>query len=96
MRALPKRRLTELFADDPARLDKLSTRLELPGGGVLFDWTKTHLDDAHLAAFEAHMAGPPPDFSCGVRFLAVERMSNYVRSHPYEKYLRRLIRELAG
>ncbi len=52
LQALPKPRLIELFAGDPARLDKLATRLELPGGGVLFDWTKTHLDDAHVAAFE--------------------------------------------
>ena len=49
--ALPKPGLTELFAD-PGRLAQLSTRLDLPGGGVRFDWAKTHLDPAHLAAFE--------------------------------------------
>jgi glucose-6-phosphate isomerase len=49
--ALPKPRLTELFAADPARVGKLATRLDLPGGNVLFDWSKTHLDDAHLAGF---------------------------------------------
>lgn len=49
---------------------------------------------ARLAPFDARMAGPPPDFTNGVRFLQVERMSNYVRAQPYEKYARRLIREL--
>ncbi|MDE8654380.1 glucose-6-phosphate isomerase [Novosphingobium album (ex Liu et al. 2023)] len=50
---LPKPRLAELFAADPARLAKLSARLELPEDGMRFDWSKTHLDDAHIAAFEA-------------------------------------------
>lgn len=49
--ALPKPRLTELFAADPGRTGKLAARLELSDGGMLFDWSKTHLDDAHLAAF---------------------------------------------
>jgi glucose-6-phosphate isomerase len=55
LEALPRPRLTELFAaDGVARLASLSARLELPdGSGVLFDWSKTHLDAAHLAAFEA-------------------------------------------
>ena len=44
--------LAELFAD-PARLDLLSSRLELPGGAIRFDWSKTHLDAAHLAGFSA-------------------------------------------
>jgi glucose-6-phosphate isomerase len=49
--ALPKPGLAELFAVDAGRLGKLAARLELPGGGILFDWSKTHLDDAHIAAF---------------------------------------------
>lgn len=49
--ALPRPSLAELFAGDAARVDRLATRLDLPGGGVLFDWSKTHLDDAHLSAF---------------------------------------------
>ena len=50
---LPRPRLAELFANDPARLVSLSARLELPDDtGMLFDWSKTHLDAAHLAAFE--------------------------------------------
>jgi glucose-6-phosphate isomerase len=51
LKALPRRRLTELFAADQARVARLATRLDLPGGAILFDWSKTHLDDAHLAGF---------------------------------------------
>src|SRR5690242_9428012 len=50
--ALPKPKLTELFAADPRRLEKLSTRFDLDDGGIQFDWSKTHLDDAHVAGFE--------------------------------------------
>ncbi len=53
LHALETPRLAELFASDPERLAKLSTRIELGEGGILFDWSKTHLDDAHLAGFEA-------------------------------------------
>ena len=46
--------LAELFAADSGRVAKLSARLELgQGGGVLFDWSKTHLTDGLLAGFEA-------------------------------------------
>lgn len=48
---LAKPTLTELFANDPGRLDKLATRLELGEQGMFFDWSKTHLDDAHCDAF---------------------------------------------
>lgn len=55
LRGLPIRTLAELFAD-PARVEKLSARLQWgegeTAGGVLFDWSKTHLDDALLDAFE--------------------------------------------
>ena len=50
--ALDKPTLKALFAD-PARLDTWSAKLDLPGGAVRFDWSKTHLDAAHGAAFEA-------------------------------------------
>jgi glucose-6-phosphate isomerase len=52
---LPQRTLAELFAGDAGRVARLSGRIELGGesGGVLFDWSKTHLDDALLAGFEA-------------------------------------------
>jgi hypothetical protein len=48
-----------------------------------------------LARFERRLAGAPPDFSGGVRFLGVERMRNYVRSRAYRRYLEETIRELA-
>jgi len=51
LKGLPKPGLASLFAGDPNRLAKMSQRLELPGGGILFDWSKTHLDDAHIAGF---------------------------------------------
>jgi glucose-6-phosphate isomerase len=55
LQGLPRPTLAELFAADPARLVKLSSRIELADGdqgGIRFDWSKTHLDDAHAAAFE--------------------------------------------
>ncbi len=48
--------LTELFDRDPRRVETYSARFELGGegqGGILFDWSKTHLDDELLADFEA-------------------------------------------
>jgi glucose-6-phosphate isomerase len=53
LQGLPKPTLTELFAGSPTRVADLSTRLALSGGGIVFDWSKTHLDAAHIAAFEA-------------------------------------------
>ena len=50
--ALARPTLAELFAD-PARVESLSAKLDLPGGAVRFDWSKTHLDPAHLAGFTA-------------------------------------------
>jgi glucose-6-phosphate isomerase len=49
--ALPRPTLAELFAADAGRVERLATRLDLPGGAILFDWSKTHLDEAHLAEF---------------------------------------------
>ena len=53
LEALPRPRLDELFAADADRLGKLAQRLELDDGAILFDWSKTHLDAAHLAGFTA-------------------------------------------
>lgn len=53
LRGLDRPRLPDLFAGDPKRQEKLSTRIDLGEGGIAFDWSKTHLDDAHLVAFEA-------------------------------------------
>lgn len=49
---LPRPTLAGLFASDSSRVETWAERLELPGGGILFDWSKTHLDDDHAAAFE--------------------------------------------
>jgi glucose-6-phosphate isomerase len=46
--ALPRTPLTQLFADDPDRLSKCSADL----AGIHFDWSKTHLTDDAIAAFE--------------------------------------------
>ncbi|MBW8784234.1 MAG: glucose-6-phosphate isomerase [Novosphingobium sp.] len=51
LRALPRPKLSELFAADGERLDQFATKLDLPGGAIRFDWSKTHLDSAHLAGF---------------------------------------------
>ncbi|MBT0667958.1 glucose-6-phosphate isomerase [Novosphingobium profundi] len=52
--ALAKPTLATLFAQDEARAARYSTLFEVGAGSeILFDWSKTHLDDAHIAAFEA-------------------------------------------
>jgi hypothetical protein len=48
-----------------------------------------------VGRFARRLAGPPPDFSSGVRFLSVDRMGIYVRCRPYTRYLEAAIRELA-
>ena len=48
--ALPQPDLKTLFSDS-ARLAQWSAKLDLPGGAVRFDWSKTHLDNAFGAAF---------------------------------------------
>ena len=45
--ALPAARLTELFASDPMRVERLTRSL----AGISFDWSKTHLDEATITAF---------------------------------------------
>jgi glucose-6-phosphate isomerase len=47
----PRQTLQELF-EDAGRVDLLSGRIELPDGGILFDWSKTHLDAGLIAGFE--------------------------------------------
>ncbi len=53
LKQIEPRRLEELFAADPERVAKLSTRLEWGEGAAQFDWSKTHLDDDLLDGFEA-------------------------------------------
>jgi len=47
------RTLARLFAEDAARVDKFSARLELDTGGILFDFAKTHLTEDLVERFEA-------------------------------------------
>ncbi|WP_423142769.1 glucose-6-phosphate isomerase [Parablastomonas sp. CN1-191] len=50
--ALPRPSLKDLFAD-AGRVAAMTTTLDLPGGSIRFDWSKTHLSPDHVAAFEA-------------------------------------------
>jgi cation diffusion facilitator CzcD-associated flavoprotein CzcO len=55
--------------------------------------------DAHrrglgLPGFESAMAGRAPDFSGGVRYQNVRRMSNYLKTRPYRAYVDRLLSSL--
>ena len=50
LEALPRRTLQDLFADS-GRLAAWSSKLDLPGGAVRFDWSKTHLDAENAASF---------------------------------------------
>ncbi|TCD02216.1 glucose-6-phosphate isomerase [Erythrobacteraceae bacterium CFH 75059] len=60
VRRVERRTLDALFASDPERATRLSGRIAWgegdaghgTAGGLLCDWSKTHLDDALLAAFE--------------------------------------------
>jgi len=49
----PKGTLAALFAGDDDRVAKLSGTLAVPGGDILFDWSKTHLSDDLVTGFEA-------------------------------------------
>lgn len=60
LRGLPHPTLAELFAADPARHDALTRRIEWPvepgsavQAGMRIDFSKTHLSDEALTAFEA-------------------------------------------
>jgi len=72
--ALPRRTLLELF-DGEDRLALLSTRLEWEGGGIRFDWSKTHLDADVLAAFE-QLAGACDFAGKRAALLGGERINN--------------------
>ncbi|MCX7676815.1 MAG: glucose-6-phosphate isomerase [Alteraurantiacibacter sp.] len=50
--AVERTSLAHLFAADPTRVDKLCSRFAVGEGAILFDWSKTHLCDELLAAFE--------------------------------------------
>ncbi len=52
LQALPKPALATLF-EDSGRLDTFAAAMDLPGGAIRFDWSKTHLDAPHVAGFTA-------------------------------------------
>lgn len=56
LKELEKPTLAQLFADDPDRLGTYAAMFELGDEenscGIRFDWSKTHLDAAHVTAFE--------------------------------------------
>lgn len=47
-----------------------------------------------LPRFERALSGKPPDFTGGVRYQTVRRMSNYLKTRPYRAYLDRLLASL--
>jgi len=54
LKSLARPSLRELFEADGARVSHLSARLQVgDDGGLLLDWSKTHLDAPHLGAFAA-------------------------------------------
>lgn len=56
LKMLPLRELKQLFASDDGRVDALSGRIEWDveegTSGILFDWSKTHLDPDLIAKFD--------------------------------------------
>ena len=53
LKALPRPTLGEIFAADTGRVAYMATRVAIPGGSILFDWSKTHLDAPHIEGFLA-------------------------------------------
>jgi cation diffusion facilitator CzcD-associated flavoprotein CzcO len=47
-----------------------------------------------IPSFDAARSGKAPDFSGGVRYQNVRRMSNYIKTRPYRRYLDRLLASL--
>ena len=47
-----------------------------------------------LSRFDRALSGKPPDFSGGVRYQNVRRMSNYLKSRPYRAYVDGLLGSL--
>jgi hypothetical protein len=47
-----------------------------------------------LRGFEHALTGKPPDFTGGVRYQNVRRMSNYLKTRPYRAHLDRLLTSL--
>lgn len=89
-RRLPELFVIGLFENDGAAFPLIDRQCELVAKLVRARRERP----AAAAAFARRMAGPPPDFSGGVRHLALERMSTYVMTAPYTRELERLLRAL--
>ncbi|SEJ43030.1 glucose-6-phosphate isomerase [Sphingobium sp. AP50] len=81
--ALPQAELKSIFTTDPDRLSKLV----LTQGGLRFDWSKTHLTDDLLAAFQA--LAKEQDFTAWRDALfageAVNNSEGRAAEHPAER-----------
>jgi len=78
----PDATLAELFAADSDRVARLSSRLELDEGGILFDWSKTHLTQELLTGFEA--LAEAADFAEARRKLFAGEVVNLTENRPAE------------
>lgn len=52
---------------------------------------ESRLREVRIDRFDRALAGPAPDFTGGVEYQHVRRMSNYVKSKPYRAYLDQLL-----
>ncbi|WP_373488284.1 glucose-6-phosphate isomerase [Blastomonas sp.] len=83
----PARPLAKLFADDDARLEMLSHRLDLGDTDILFDFSKTHLDAGLLGLFHdlakaMHLAGMRDQLLAGAKINISE---DRAAEHPAER-----------
>jgi cation diffusion facilitator CzcD-associated flavoprotein CzcO len=76
-----------LFENDGAAFPIIDRQCQLIAKWIA---ARTHAP-AKAARFEKWMKGPEPDFTGGVRFLNLRRMSTQVMTHPYTKYLDRAL-----
>ncbi|GAA0654239.1 glucose-6-phosphate isomerase [Sphingomonas ursincola] len=84
---MPRPTLATLFADDAARVSRLSHRIPLAGTDILFDFAKTHLDAALIAKFEElsaamHLAGMRDQLLAGAK---INTSEDRAAEHPAER-----------
>jgi hypothetical protein len=86
----PTLSVVSFFETDGGSFPVIDRQCEL----IAKTWRARRESPAKLASFTAAVSGPPPDLGGGVRYLAVERMANYVRMRPYVEYVEGLARAL--
>jgi len=79
--ALPRPSLADLFGGAD-RVESLCASLDLPGGPIRFDWSKTHLDRATIAAFDSLAAAM--DFAGHRRAFFAGDVVNATEQRPAE------------